>query len=60
VVTIVGDLLFIPPYGLIGGAVVASAAYTVKAITFTVIFLVTSGVSFSQLCGLKQYSPDPA
>jgi O-antigen/teichoic acid export membrane protein len=60
VVTVVGDLLLIPPYGLIGAAVVSSIAYTVKAVTFTVIFLSTSGVSFGQLCGLKQYSPDAA
>jgi O-antigen/teichoic acid export membrane protein len=60
VVTVIGDLLFIPPYGLIGAAAVSSVAYTVKALTFTVIFLVTSGVSFAQLCGLKQYSPDTA
>ena len=60
VVTIIGDLLMIPPYGLVGAAVVSSIAYTVKAVTFTVIFVVTSGVSFSQLCGLKQYTPDPA
>jgi hypothetical protein len=32
----------------------------VKAVTFTVIFLATSGVSLAQLCGLKQYSPDTA
>jgi len=60
VVTVIGDLLFIPQYGLVGAAVVSSVAYTVKAVAFTVIFLVTSGVSFTQLCGLKQYSPDAA
>jgi hypothetical protein len=60
VVTVIGDLLFIPPYGLIGAAAVSSVAYTVKAVTFTVIFLATSGVSLAQLCGLKQYSPDTA
>jgi O-antigen/teichoic acid export membrane protein len=59
-VTVAGNLLLIPSYGLIGAAIASSAAYTVKAATFTAIFLVTSGISFPQLCGLKEYSPDPA
>ncbi len=59
-VTLLGTFLLVPPFGLIGAAVASSAAYTVKAITFTVIFLITSGVTFPQLLGLKQYSPDPA
>jgi O-antigen/teichoic acid export membrane protein len=59
-VTVVGDFLLIPPYSLIGAAVASSAAYTVKAATFTVIFLATSGVTLSQLIGLEEYSPDAA
>jgi O-antigen/teichoic acid export membrane protein len=59
-VTLLGTFLLVPPFGLIGAAVASSAAYTVKAITFTVIFLITSGVTFPQLVGLKQYSADPA
>jgi len=60
VVTVAGNLLFIPSYGLIGAAIASSAAYTVKAATFTAIFLVTSGVTLPQLFGLKEYSADPA
>lgn len=59
-VTIVLDLTLIPAYSLIGAAIASSIAYTVKAATFTIIFLVTSGVTFPQLVGLKEYSPDPA
>lgn len=60
VVTIALDLTLIPAYSLIGAAVASSIAYTVKAATFTAIFLITSGVTFPQLVGLKEYSPDPA
>lgn len=60
VFTIAGNLVLIPSYGLIGAAIASSAAYTVKAATFTAIFLATSGVSLTQLAGLKEYSPDPA
>ena len=60
VVTIAGDLTLIPAYGLVGAAVASSAAYTVKAFAFTVIFLVTSDVSLPQLVGWKEYGPDLA
>lgn len=60
VVTIIGDLTLIPPYGLIGAAIASSAAYTVKAVAFTAIFLATSNVSLPQLVGWKEYGPDLA
>jgi O-antigen/teichoic acid export membrane protein len=60
VVTLLGNLALIPSFGLVGAAAASSAAYTVKAATFTVIFLVTSKVTFPQLVGWKEYSPDPA
>jgi Na+-driven multidrug efflux pump len=60
VVTIGGDVLLIPQYSLIGAAVASSAAYTVKSIAMTVIFLSTSGVSFRQLLGFEEYLPDAA
>ena len=59
-VTLVGDVALIPPYSLIGAAIASSAAYTVKAATLTAVFLVTSHVSFAQLVGVKEYSPDAA
>jgi O-antigen/teichoic acid export membrane protein len=60
VVTVAGDLLLIPPYGVIGAAIASSVAYTVKALTLTTLFLWNCGATFSQLTGLKEYSPDPA
>lgn len=60
VITVVGDLTLIPPYGLIGAAVASSVAYTVKAVTLTTIFLTSSGVTFAQLTGLKEYSANAA
>jgi O-antigen/teichoic acid export membrane protein len=60
VVTVVGDLLMIPQYGLIGAAVVSSVAYTVKAGVLAAIFLSTSGISLSELLGVKEYTPDLA
>ena len=60
VVTIVGDLMLIPPYSLIGAAAASSAAYTVKAVAFTAIFILTSKVTLTQLLGWKEYSPEPA
>jgi O-antigen/teichoic acid export membrane protein len=60
VVTLVGDLMLIPPYGLVGAATASSAAYTAKAATFTVIFLAISGVTWRQLAGLQEYDPEPA
>jgi O-antigen/teichoic acid export membrane protein len=60
VVTIVGDLTLIPAYGIIGAAAASSAAYTVKAVAFTAIFLATSNVSLPQLLGWKEYGPDLA
>jgi O-antigen/teichoic acid export membrane protein len=60
VVTIIGDMTLIPAYSLIGAAVASSVAYTVKAATFTAIFVFTSGVTLPQLFGLKEYSPDLA
>jgi O-antigen/teichoic acid export membrane protein len=59
-VTVIADIMLIPPYGLVGAAIASSIAYTVKAATFTGIFLFTSGVTLPQLVGLKGYSPDPA
>ena len=58
--TLVGDLTLIPPYGVVGAGIASSIAYTVKAVTMTAIFLTTSGVTFQQLSGLKEYSPDAA
>jgi O-antigen/teichoic acid export membrane protein len=60
VVTVVGDLTLIPLYGLIGAAIASSAAYTVKAVAFTALFLATSKVTLPQLVGWKEYHPDPA
>jgi O-antigen/teichoic acid export membrane protein len=57
-VTVVGDLALIPPYSLVGAAIASSAAYTVKAIALTAIFLATSGVSIRQLAGVEEYVPD--
>lgn len=59
-VTVVADVALIPPYGLIGAAVASSIAYSVKAITLMVLFLSSTGVSFAQLIGVKEYSPDAA
>jgi O-antigen/teichoic acid export membrane protein len=58
VVTVVGDITLIPSYSLMGAAVTSSAAYTVKAVAMTAIFLATSGASFRQLIGLEAYVPD--
>jgi len=60
VITLVGDVMFIPTYSLIGAAVTSSVAYSVKALAFTIIFLVTSGVTLPQLIGVKEYSPGAA
>lgn len=57
-VTVVGDLALIPPYGLIGAAAASSAAYTVKALTLVGIFLSSSGISLGQLMGFKECSAD--
>jgi O-antigen/teichoic acid export membrane protein len=57
VVTVVGDVTLIPTYSLIGAAVTSSAAYTVKAVAMTAIFLATSGVSLRQLIGFEEYTP---
>jgi O-antigen/teichoic acid export membrane protein len=57
--TVTLDLTLIPAFGVIGAAVASTVAYTAKAITMTAIFLSTSGVTFSQLVGVKEYSPDP-
>jgi O-antigen/teichoic acid export membrane protein len=59
-VTLVGDLALIPPYGLVGAAIASSAAYTAKAATFTAVFLAVSGASWRQLVGLKEYDAEPA
>ncbi len=60
IVTVVGDFALIPTYHLMGAAVVSSAAYTVKAIALTTLFMSHSGVSFAQLVGLKESRPDAA
>jgi O-antigen/teichoic acid export membrane protein len=60
VITVIGDLTFIPTYSLYGAAWVSSVAYTAKAVAMTAIFLWTSGVSFKQLAGFEEYSPDAA
>ncbi|MCC6848565.1 MAG: polysaccharide biosynthesis C-terminal domain-containing protein [Deltaproteobacteria bacterium] len=60
VVTVIGDLTLIPAYGLVGAAVASSAAYTVKAVAFTGLFLATADVSLPQLVGWKEYGPDLA
>jgi O-antigen/teichoic acid export membrane protein len=60
VITVAGDIAFIPLYGIIGAAWVSTVAYTVKAIALTAIFLATSGVTMAQLVGLREYSPDAA
>ena len=60
VITLIGDVLFIPTYSLLAAAVTSSVAYSVKALTFTIIFLITSGVTLPQLIGMKEYSPGPA
>jgi len=59
VITLIGDVLFIPTYSLIAAAVTSSVAYTVKALTFTIVFLVTSGVTLPQLLGMQEYNPEP-
>jgi O-antigen/teichoic acid export membrane protein len=60
VVTVVGDLIMIPLYGLIGAAIVSSVAYTVKAAVLAAIFLFTADIRVSELLGVKEYSPDLA
>jgi O-antigen/teichoic acid export membrane protein len=59
-VTVVLDLLLIPSYGLLGAAVASTAAYTIKAAALSAVFLVTAGVSFPQLIGVKEYTTDLA
>jgi O-antigen/teichoic acid export membrane protein len=60
VITVVGSLALVPSYGLIGAAITGSVAYSVKAVALTVLFLSSSGITFPQLLGLKEYSADPA
>jgi O-antigen/teichoic acid export membrane protein len=60
IITVIGDFGTIPTYGIVGAAVTSSVAYTAKAVALTIVFMATSGVSVSQLIGLKEYSPDPA
>ncbi len=60
VATVIGDVVLIPPYGLVGAAIASSIAYTVKAVALTWIFLASSRVTLGQLCGMKEYSPDAA
>ncbi len=57
-VTIVLDIALIPSYSLIGAAIASSVAYTAKAVAMTVLFLSSTGTTFPQLIGLKEYSPD--
>jgi O-antigen/teichoic acid export membrane protein len=59
-VTIAGDLVLIPPYGIIGAAIASSAAYTAKAAALTALFLVTSNVTVAQLAGVQEYTADAA
>src|SRR5581483_8403746 len=60
VVTVVGDVALIPHYSLIGAAWTSAVAYTVKALALTYVFLTTSGITWPELIGLKEYSPDAA
>jgi O-antigen/teichoic acid export membrane protein len=60
VVTVIGDVIMIPLYGLIGAAIVSSVAYTVKAAVLATIFLFTADIRISELLGVKEYSPDLA
>jgi O-antigen/teichoic acid export membrane protein len=60
VATVAGNVLLIPPYGLIGAAIASSIAYSIKAITLMAIFLKNTGVSLAQLIGVKEYTPDAA
>jgi O-antigen/teichoic acid export membrane protein len=60
VVTVIGDLALIPQYSLAGAAIASSAAYTVKAVTLTAIFLATSGITLRQLVGFEEYAPNAA
>lgn len=57
IVTVIGDFAFIPTYSLMGAAWVSSAAYTVKAVALTGLFMANSGVTLSELFGLKEYRP---
>jgi O-antigen/teichoic acid export membrane protein len=59
-VTVVGDLVLIPSHGLIGAALASTAAYTLKAAALSTVFLFTSGVTLSQLIGVKEYTADLA
>ena len=45
VITVVGDLALIPPYGLVGAAIASSLAYSVKAAVLTALFLSNARVS---------------
>lgn len=60
VITVAGDLVLIPPYGLIGAAIASSIAYSVKAVVLTAFFLSSAGITLAQLTGVKEYSPDAA
>jgi O-antigen/teichoic acid export membrane protein len=60
VITVIGNMALIPTWSLIGAAVTSTVAYSVKAAALTGLFLVTSGITFPQLIGLKEYSADPA
>jgi len=59
-VTIVLDVLLIPSYGIIGAAIASSIAYSTKAVALVATFLVTAGITFPQLVGMKEYTPDAA
>jgi len=60
VITVIGDVALIPQYSLIGAAWTSAVAYTVKALALTYVFLTTSGITWPELIGLKEYSPDAA
>jgi O-antigen/teichoic acid export membrane protein len=59
-VTVMGDLLLIPSYGLLGAAIASTAAYTIKAVALSAVFLATAGVTLPELIGMKEYTPDLA
>jgi O-antigen/teichoic acid export membrane protein len=60
VVTVVGNLALIPPWGLIGAATTATVAFTIKSVAYTWIFLSTSGTSLAHLLGLEALYPNAA
>lgn len=60
VLTIAGDLLLIPTWGINGAAITSSVAYTAKGLAMTMIFLATSGVTVAQLAGVEEYTADAA